>query len=207
MVGGIDPAKLQFVNMTVGLVQWSVLGMDGQPVGGSTFVWHDSVGLSTVVKDNSVRDLDKAPGRFLIKAPFGGGGACPLTPAKHWIFPGNPGCYGIPAPPGQTTSYINVNMSPEWSAHFYAWDPNGFAGGSEYTVTGNGVTTVVVDDGLNDRYQEKGKMWVLLPAGGDYEICQTKSPPNTKLAEPSCLKVTLTFGDPTYSGHFISEWQ
>jgi hypothetical protein len=209
VVGVGSSPKMQFINKTVGLAQWSVLGMDGMPVGDAVFVWHDSIGISTVVADNSARDLDKTPGRFLVKAPYGSGGACPLTAPKYWIFPGNPGCFGIPVPPGQITAYTNVNASPEYSAHWHAWDPNGYAGPSEYTITalGGGFSAVVVDNGVNDKWQDLGKMWVQLPAGGDYEICQTKSPANTLLADPVCLKVTLTFGDPTYSGHFISQWK
>jgi len=109
MVGGIVPAKLTFVDKTVAIVTWSVLGMDGKPVGGATFVWHDSASDSTVVEDDSVRDLDKTPDRFMVTEPNDGGGACPLTPPKTWVFSGNRGCFGMPArrvtrPPTSTSA-------------------------------------------------------------------------------------------------------
>jgi hypothetical protein len=114
----------------------------------------------------------------------------------------------VPVPAGQTTFLVNFTTSPQYSAYWYAMNPNGLAGPSEYTIkaVAGGFSATVVDNGLNDRWQDLGKMWILLPSDGDYEICQTKALANTKLADPTCLTVTVKFGDPVYSGYFVSQW-
>lgn len=210
MVNGITPAKLQFVDLTVGRLQWVTLDMIDTPVGGAAFSWNDGSGPITIV-DNSALDLDKTPGRFEVKAPNGSTNVCTLTPPTGWIFAApTQVCFGLPVPAGQTTFLTNFNVHPEYSAFWYAGNPNGWmVGPSSYTITNaSGFSATVEDDVKNDRWQAQGKMWVILPTDGDYEICQTTPPPGTLIADPKCIQVTVKLGDqPAYAGGFMSMWQ
>jgi len=201
-------AKLQFVNANVGHAVWTVLDFNGVGIGGAVITWHDGNGNSFQVADNSALDLDKADGVFEVKAPYGGGGACSLTPPPGWVF-GTTGCFGQPVPPGQKTFFINFNVNPEYSVNWAAIDPNGLAGPSTYTVTNAAgtFTATIDDDGNKDGWKGLGQIWMIVPGPGEYRICQTTPPPNTKIADPSCVVVSPIFGDPTYAGTFVSEWK
>ena len=47
-------------------------------------------------------------------------------------------------------------------------------------------------------YPGMGKLWLMLPEAGDYQICQTVAPPKSQIANPKCQKITINFGDPVY---------
>ncbi|HEX6052733.1 MAG TPA: hypothetical protein VFZ21_25885 [Gemmatimonadaceae bacterium] len=203
------PAKLEFVDPTHGRLSWSVVDMNNVAVGSAVVTWNDGTG-PVPLADNSALDLDKTDGRFLVASPTGTGTVCPVSPAAGWLFPGNQGCVGVPVPPGKTTAGNDFGVTPAYSAYWYVGDPNGWgAGPSAYTVTSaDGAFSVVVeDDGVNDRWDDPGNVWVALSAAGDYTACQTTPPPNAKLAARACIRFTAKHGEPAYPGTFVSEGQ
>jgi hypothetical protein len=207
-VGGASTAKLQFVDKTVGLIQWTAVDMFGQPVKGATFTVDIGNGPVSVA-DNSALDLDKNSGRFLVKAPNGTSYVCPSTPPAGWYFNAGQGCGGGPAPAGQTTFLTDWHLYAEYSVLVQAADPITWgAGPSEYIVkNAAGFSATLVDQGTNDRWSKLGHMWMLLPSAGDYTICQTTPPPGTKLANPSCVQFTVKYADdPMINIGFVSDW-
>ena len=128
-------------------------------------------------------------------------------PPPGWVF-GATTCIGLPTVPGQTTDFGSYAVNPEYSAYFYATNFDVPVGPSEYTVTaasGN-FAAKLVDDGTNDIWTGAlGKLWIQLPADGDYTICQTVAPPNTNLADPACARISVKLGVPTYAGFFNSK--
>ena len=199
--------KLQFVDNTVALVEWDFRDMVGTLVGGAEYSFNDGSGWVSVA-DDSALDLDKTPGRVLVKAPGGNANVCAHMPPAGWTFGGGT-CFGMPAPSGQTTFVKSWVANAEYSVIVAVGDMITWgAGPSEYMVkNAAGFSATLVDEGKNDRWTGKlGFLWMLLPSDGDYEICQTTPPPGTKLADPSCVKFTVKQGTPTTGVGFISDW-
>jgi hypothetical protein len=198
-----DASHIQFDILTVGHLQWTVSDMLNQPIAGAVFTAAYSTGVDTI-PDNSAKDLDKNPGRFEIKVTDPSGvTVCSFVPPKHWMFatPFPSNCYGLLPPAGQTTFLTNYIVHPEYSVFWYAQDVNGLAGPSTYQVTGgaSGTFSATITDGdANDMYPGMGKLWLQLPEDGDYVICQTVAPPKSQIANPTCQKINITFGNPVY---------
>jgi hypothetical protein len=206
IVGGIVAAKLTFVDPTVPHVKFAMVDMLNRGVGGGTFKVWDGIGWGTLT-DNAAGDLDPAPGRFEVKAPANNGySACALTAPSGWVLLYNL-CNGQPTIPGQTIDLGSVSVAPEYSVYFYATDDVGPVGPSAYLITNSsGFSKKLTDEALNDMWTgEKGKLWMKLPAAGDYQICQTVAPPNTNLADPVCKTITVKLGDTAYAGIFFSK--
>lgn len=200
-------AKIQFVDKTVGLVQWRFLDFVGTPVGGAVYNFNDGSGWVSIA-DDSALDLDKTPGQFLVKAPGGNANVCTLTPPAGWTFGGGT-CFGLPAPAGQTTFVTSWVANAEYSVIVAVGDMITWgAGPSEYVVkNAAGFSETLIDEGKNDRWTGKlGFLWMVLPTDGDYEICQTVPPPGTKLANPSCVQFTVKQGVINTGVGFISDW-
>ena len=206
IIGGIVVAKVTFVDPTVPHVKFAMTDMLNRGVGGGTFKVWDGISWGTLT-DNAAGDLDPAPGRFEVKAPANNGySACALIAPPGWVLKYNL-CNGQPTIPGQTIDLGSVAVEPEYSVYFYATDFVGPVGPSAYLITNAaGFSKKLTDEGLNDMWTgEKGKLWVKLPADGDYQICQTVAPPNTQLADPVCKKVRVSFGEAAYAGIFVSK--
>ena len=200
-------AKLQFVDKTVGLVQWAFADFVGTPVGGAVYNFNDGSGWVSIA-DDSALDLDKTPGRFLVKSPNGAADVCALTPPAGWTFGGGT-CFGLPTPAGQTTFVTSWVANAEYSVIVAAGDMITWgAGPSSYIVkNAAGFSAKLTDEGKGDRWTKKlGFMWMLLPTDGDYEICQTVPPPGTQLANPTCVQFTVKQGEITTGIGFISDW-
>ena len=201
MVGGIVAASLTFIN-AAGHFSWNVFDWGLNVVGGATFTFDDGSGPVAIV-DDSALDLDKTPGKFEIVA-LKSGNVCPVAPPSGWSF-GSFCDYGN-AVAGQTKpiadSWVNADYSIYWQANNYS----GLAGGSSYTVTGLGgrFNVTITDDDKQDRWHEPGMMWILLPAPGDYQICQITPPPKTMLANPACVTVTVGYAQAEYGGMFMN---
>ena len=206
IVGGIVAASVQFVDLTVARVRWRIMDHIGNGIGGAVIKVHDGNAWSTIT-DNSSLDLDPAPGAFEVKAPNGSYSTCPKAPPAGWVFSA-PNCFGMPAPHGQTTDFPGFGVNPEFSVYFAAANYDGLAGPSEYeikAVSGN-FSAKLVDEGVNDAWTGwLGRMWIKLPAAGDYQICQTVAPPNTAIADPACKTITVTFGVLADAGLFVSK--
>lgn len=198
-----DASHIGFNILTAAHLQWSVADMLNQQIGGAVFTATYLSGVDTI-PDNSAKDLDKNPGRVEIKvADPSGVTVCPLTPPKHYMFPVplSSNCFGLMPPPGQTTFLTNYIVNPEFSVFWYAQDVNGMAGPSTYEVTGGASGTffaTITDGDASDMYPGMGKLWLQLPEAGDYLICQTVAPPKSQIANPTCQKITITFGNPVY---------
>ena len=208
-VGGGTISKLTFVDKTVGLIQFAAVDMLDGGVKGATF----SVDLGNgpvQVLDNSALDLDKNPGRFLVKAPNGTFSMCPSTPPTGWFFNAGQGCSSGTAPAGQTTWVEAWHLFAEYSFEVLVADPITWgAGPSSYVVTGaNGFSATLVDQGTNDRWTSKlGYLYMVLPAAGTYTICQTTPPPGTKLANQPCVQFSVQYNnDPVVLVTFTSDW-
>ncbi|HEX6051708.1 MAG TPA: hypothetical protein VFZ21_20715 [Gemmatimonadaceae bacterium] len=207
IVGGIVPATLQFVDPTVARVRWRVIDFLQQEVGGAVIKVHDGITWSTIA-DNSPLDLDPAPGKFEVKSPNGNYSTCGLNPPAGWLFTYS-SCFGIPTPHGQTTDFMGFGVQPEYSAYWYVANPDGWgAGPSAYEIKNAAGTwsAIVEDDGLNDRWQAMGSVWVILPGDGDYEVCQTKAPPGTEFPKQPCIQFSIKHGEFKLVGYFVSEW-
>lgn len=206
IVGGIAAASVQFVDLTVARVKWGTVDFLGNRIGGAVIKVHDGLSWSTIA-DNSTLDLDPAPGAFEVKAPQGTYGICPKTPPSGWIF-SYPYCIGMPTPHGQTTDLSGFGVNPEFSAYFAAANYDGLAGPSGYeikAVSGN-FSAKLVDEGVNDAWTGNlGRMWIKLPAAGDYQICQKVAPPNTAIADPACKTITVKLGVLVDAGLFVSK--
>ena len=206
IVGGIVAASVQFVDLTVARAKWRIVDFLENRIGGAVIKVHDGASWSTIA-DNSAGDLDPAPGAFEVKAPNGSYSICPKTPPAGWAFMVQT-CIGIPTPHGQTSDLSGFGVNPEYSVYFAAANYDGLAGPTEYEITavsGN-FAAKIVDDGANDRWTGVlGRMWIVLPAAGDYQICQTVAPPNTAIADPACRIVNVSLGVLTDGGLFISK--
>ena len=206
IVGGIVAASVQFVDLTVARVKWRIVDMLENKIGGAVIKVHDGIAWSTIT-DNSALDLDPALGSFEVKSPNGTYNICPKTPPTGWAFM-SPYCIGMPAPHGQTTDFSGFGVNPEFSVYFAAANYDGLAGPSEYeikAVSGN-FAAKLVDEGVNDMWTGVlGRMWIRLPAEGDYQICQTVAPPNTAIADPACRTITVTLGVLGDAGLFVSK--
>lgn len=198
-----DASHVGFNILTAAHLQWTVADMLDQPIAGAVFTATYLTGADTIT-DNSAKDLDKNPGRIEIKlADPSGVTVCSFTPPKYWMFatPFPSNCFGLQPPAGQTTFLTNYIVHPEYSVFWYAQDVNGLAGPSTYQVTGgaSGTFSATITDGdASDMYPGMGKLWLQLPEDGDYVICQTIAPPKSQIANPSCQKINITFGNPVY---------
>lgn len=206
IVGGIVPGAVQFVDLTVARVKWRIADMLENRIGGAVIKVHDGIGWSTIA-DNSTLDLDPAPGLFEVKAPNGTYNICPKTAPTGYVFM-SPYCIGMPAPHGQTTDFSGFGVNPEFSVYFAAANYDGLAGPTEYEIkaVGGNFAAKIVDEGVNDAWTGVlGRMWITLPAEGDYQICQTVAPPNTAIADPACKTVSVKLGVLTDGGLFVSK--
>jgi hypothetical protein len=207
-VGGSTISKLTFVDKTVGLVRFAAVDAFGGPVSGATFTV--DVGNGPVqMLDNSALDLDKNPGRFLVRAPNGTFNICPSTPPAGWYFNAGQGCNNGSAPAGQTTALDSWYVFAQYAFQVLVGDPVTWgAGPSSYVVTGpNAFSATLVDQGANDRSPKLGSLYMVLPAAGAYTICQTTPPPGTKLANPGCVQFSVQYAnDPVVTVTFTSDW-
>ena len=198
-----DASHVAFNILTAAHLQWSVADMLNQQIGGAVFTATYLTGVDTI-PDNGPKDLDKNPGRVEIKvADPNGVTVCPLTPPKYYMFPVPfiSNCFGLQPPAGQTTFLTNYIVNPEFSVFWYAQDVNGMAGPSTYEVSGGASGTffkTITDGDASDMYPGMGKLWLQLPEDGDYVICQTVAPPKSQIANPTCQKINITFGNPVY---------
>ena len=200
------PNAAALSNKRFARVAWEAVGIDGKLVGGSVFKWNYTNG-SVLVGDNSTLDLDKTLGKFLIEGDsLLGFGICPQTAAKGYVFPNN-NCFGIPTPSGQTTFLGQFGMTPEYSAYWWTHDGTSLVGPATYKITSktSRFSMTVVDEGSSDWWTGMGNTWVLLPAGGDYEVCQTKPAPGTALADPVCKKITVSYAQAYNAGFFMTK--
>jgi hypothetical protein len=207
IVGGIVPAQLTFIDPTVPHAVWTFRDGWNNIIPGGTVIGNDGTG-PVVIADNSPLDLDPTPGRFDVKVPLNNGYTiCPKTPPAGYVFMSGQYCIGMPTSAGQTTDLLGFGVNPKASAWWYTTDFNVPVGPAEFSVTdasGN-VVMKIVDDGQNDSWQALGKFYVTFPAPGDYLVCETTPPPNTMLADPACMKVSITLGVPAYIGLFNSK--
>lgn len=208
-VGGGIMTNVKFIDSTVGLIQFSAVDIFDGGVKGATFSVDLGNGPVSVL-DNSALDLDKNPGRFLVKAPNGTFNICPGTPAAGWFFNvAAQGCGNGTAPAGQTTWVAAWRMYAAYSVAVLVGDPITWgAGPSTYTVTNaNGFSVTLVDQGPIDRSSKLGYLYMVLPAAGDYMICQTTPPPGTKLANQPCVQFSVQYNnDPIVTVTFTSDW-
>jgi hypothetical protein len=206
IVGGIVAASVQFVDLTVARAKWRVADFLENKVGGAVIKVHDGISWSTIT-DNSALDLDPTAGAFEVKAPQGSYSICPKTPPTGWVFMVQT-CIGMPTPHGQTTDLSGFGVNPEYSVNFAVTNYDVLSGPSAYEITsasGN-FSAKLVDDGLNDRWTGVlGRLWITLPAEGEYTICQTVAPPNTALADPACKTIKVQLGGLEYAGLFNSK--
>ena len=95
---------------------------------------------------------------------------------------------------------------PEYAAFWFTSNSRKLVGPATYVIRSltSRFAATVVDEGKNDRFPSLGRLRVVLPAGGDYELCQTKAAPNTQLANPACRTITVKLGEQYNAGIFIN---
>jgi len=186
-------------------VSWSVQDpFDSLYVEGAVINFHDGTAWYAIA-DNSASDLDKAPGKFEVLAPNGVFSICQLTPPPGFVFEPQ-GCTGYSVPAGQTTYITTFAVYPEYNAFWFTSNGRKLVGPATYVVKSmtSRFATTVVDEGKGDRFPSLGRLRVVLPAGGDYQVCQTKAAPNTQLANPACITITVQLGQSYNAGMFLN---
>ena len=201
---GTTAGKAAFGKATA-RVKWTAMGPYA-PVAGATFKWNYTNG-SQLVADNSALDLDKNPGQFEIEvSPLLGFGICTDTPPQGWVFIAST-CIGFPTQPGQTYNIGMISLYPEFSAYWQVSDYTNLVGPSTYVIRSKTTRymTTVVDNGAADLNPSLGGLWTTFPAEGTYEICQTKAPAGTALADPACRIIDVKLGQPVAVALFANK--
>ena len=194
-VGKGNPAQLTFVNAAEPRAKWVVRdGLTLAPIADAYFTIDDGSG-PVMMKDNLGIDIDPAVGSIAVKTKAGNVTVCPVSIPTGLAFtlPAK-GC--VTKNVTATTDFGPWNGIAEYNVYWWAKVGNADGAGGTYTITalGGGFSTTVTNEDANDRYQNSTWMYVALPAGGWYEVCQTVAPTGGQLANPSCKQVEVEYG-------------
>lgn len=171
-----------FYNYHMPRESWSVVDPVGNLLGNAYFTIYDG-NLKTVASgwDNGAFDQDNALGKFLIQSASGSYTICESLAPSGFIAQA-PVCKIFTATPGFTPQSLGkwVN-NPTYSLYFNVQDPQGKPlGSTTFVIKRAGYTPQgdinVADNIMPDRDPTTGKYFVIVPAAGDYIVCQHDAP-------------------------------
>ena len=200
----------------VPLASWGVVDPVGNPLGGAYFQIRDStfaVILSSSYDDSGF-DLDNASGKWLKE--FSARGLyyfCEGLAPSGWV-PSTPACKGIYLAGGITPKALgNWVNNPTYSLYFNVTDPYGNPlSGTQFVIKrvnypNNDIQ--VTDNFFPDRDATTGKYFVVVPAAGDYIVCQTTAPYGYDVPSVNggCYPyvASVKYGVPTNAGTFVDK--
>ncbi|HEX6051918.1 MAG TPA: hypothetical protein VFZ21_21765 [Gemmatimonadaceae bacterium] len=193
-VGKGKAAQLTFVNLAEPRAKWVVRdGLTWASIADAYFTIDAGSG-PVMMKDNMGIDIDPAVGAIEVKTKAGDVTICPVSVPAGLAF-GLPAKGCVTKNVAGTTNFGPWNVYSEYNVYWWAMVGNAAATGGTYSITalGGGFSTTVTNDDASDRYPGSW-MYVALPAGGWYDVCQTVAPTGAQLAVPSCKQVLVEYG-------------
>lgn len=214
LYNNVTSAAAAVFDTHVPLASWGVVDPVGNPLGGAYFQIRDST-FNVVLAgsyDNGGFDLDNALGKWLKE--FSARGLyyfCEGLAPSGWV-PSTPSCKGVYLAGGLTPKAIGTWVNnPTYSLYFNVTDPNGNPlVGTQFVIKRVGYPNSdinVTDNFFPDRNSASSKYFVIVPAAGDYVVCQTTAPYGYDIpsVNAGCYPyvASVKYGVPTNVGTFV----
>jgi hypothetical protein len=204
MVGGILAASLTFVDPTAAHIAWAVRdAFDDSLIANAVF----KDGQGNTIADNSAIDLDPTPGKIEVKTTLANFELCPAGDPPGYVWFIGYSCVTTSTAGGQTTTLPTFYANPEASMNWSILVDNYTGFGTEYLITAaEGAWALkLADGGPEDMFGLPGAIYLKVPKAGWYTVCQTVAPIGAQLADPSCHRIEVKFGQQNYVDPFVSK--
>jgi Prealbumin-like fold domain len=173
----------QFYDYHMPRESWSVVDPVGNLLGNAYFtLYNSSLQVVAAGWDNAAAfDQDNAIGKFLTENASGSYTLCETLAPSGFIAQA-PTCKVFQATPGFNPQSLGQFVNaPTYSVYFNVQDPQGNPlGGTKFLIQRAGYTPIgdiyITDNIMPDRDPTTGKYFVILPAAGDYIVCQQEAP-------------------------------
>jgi len=208
-------SHLEFINYQTARLVWRVVDMWQNTIDGGTFSGTDANGQTFQIADNGAYDLDDRSGRVEIDAVPGNFELCQVSLPAGYVLPAGQtlSCWTRWMSNGSSAAIPDMLIHPEYSARWrlrlngLVDYPDGI-GAAVFEVKGLGAngafSKYVYDNGADDVDGVLGEFATILPAAGNYSVCQVTASNGYKLPTPACMRVTVTFGAPALVGWFFN---